>query len=176
MVTASLLWGCSSMSPSSSEPVRCSIDVTAAPSLGAQGHCRVPHSGIGPFAAMVAWEHLGCGALGLVQSTWSCSAPPLSAATQPVPHSCSPPKPSSSCMARGSTAHLSCCCQEVWRGEGSCEWPAPHWLHTQPKSKVGALSCRVGVVVKHGYNPSTGFSQPRPGHCRWGSHSIGAWI
>lgn len=43
--------------------------------LRPRGHCGAPHPGIGPFAGTVAWEHLGCRALGFGQTTRSCSAP-----------------------------------------------------------------------------------------------------
>lgn len=141
--------GHSSLSPSSSETVRCSIDVTAAvPSLGPRGHCGVPHCDIGPFAGIVAWEQLGCAALEFVQSTCSCSAPaPLvPAAIQPAPHSHSPPKPFSSGMTPGSAAGLSCCCcQEVCRGESSCERPAPHLLQARSAQDRGGCSGLQGL-------------------------------
>lgn len=158
VVTASLQWGRSSLSPSSSRPVRCSIDVTAAPSLRPRGHCGVPHSGIGPFAAVVAWEHLGCGALGFVQSTCSCSTPALllSAAIQPAPHNCSLPTPSSSGTAVDVLLASAAVVVKRFAGvkipvKGQ---PLSCSTLTQPKCKVGAPSCRVWVVLKHGCTPS----------------------
>lgn len=179
VVTASLQWGCISLSPSSSRPVRCSIDVTAAPSLRPWGHCGVPHSGIGPFAAVVALEHLGCGALGFVQSTCSCSTPALllSAAIQPAPHNCSLPKPSSSGMACRRSARLSCCCcQEVCRGENPCEGPTPQLLYTHPAQVQGGcseLQGMGGAKARLHPQPSAGSGKPKPGAVKMGgSHPI----
>lgn len=150
VVTASLQWGRSSLSPSSSQPVRCSIDVTAAPSLRPRGHCGVPHSGIGPFAVVV---HLGLfRALALAALQPFCCQLPFSQHPTTAPFQSLPP------LARLVDVLLASAALVVKRFAGvkipvkgqplSCS------TLTQPKCKVGALSCRVWVVLKHSCTPS----------------------